>query len=326
MKQIKRKIGIIISKIPQLDKVHSFFLAVNNVIYHWNERMHMIHPGNEDEDKIYYVIRSRSHTEGLLSTYFYVLKSLMWAYGNGYVPYVEFKGSTCQYYVEREIYGCDNAWEYYFSQPSSAENVRIDSKKNVLYSGWTFFDKLHINSVLNREYDKKKFRKAAEQIMIQPYIKKMVDESWIQKFQNKKTLGVFLRGTDYVELRPKGHYMQPAIEDVISKIKEFLEKYDIKQIYVVTEDYNYFTEFQKTFGEMVFSNDENFVRAYTTKDYISTSFEDDPYERGLMYLIRLLLLAKCQYIISSKANGSFFVDMIREQEPIDEYWFDLGKY
>lgn len=139
-------------------------------------------------------------------------------------------------------------------------------------------------------------------------------------------MGVFIRGTDYVALKPKGHYVQPELKSVIDKIKEFLEKYEIDQIYVITEDYDYFTELQNTFGNKVFSSDNYFVKNYNNRDYLSESFDNDPYERGLMYLIRVLLFSKCEYIISSKASGSMFAEFMREEVCIDSYWFDLGLY
>ena len=77
---------------------------------------------------------------------------------------------------------------------------------------------------------------------------------------------------------------------------------------------------------MVFCSDDKFVKKYNPEDYISSSLKDDPYERGLAYLIRVCLFSKCEYIISSKANGSFFADLLREDVCIEEYWFSLGKY
>lgn len=71
--------------------------------------MYSPHFGDENDGKRYYVIRSRGSTEGLLSSWFYVLESVQWALGQGYIPWVDFSDSSCQYYVRRSINNTDNA-------------------------------------------------------------------------------------------------------------------------------------------------------------------------------------------------------------------------
>ena len=68
------------------------------------------------------------------------------------------------------------------------------------------------------------------------------------------------------------------------------------------------------------------VKNYKKDDYLSSSFDNDKYERGANYLIRLLLLNKCDYLISSLTNGSLFLKLICDKKYEDEHWFELGKY
>ena len=127
-------------------------------------------------------------------------------------------------------------------------------------------------------------------------------------------------------LKPKGHNIQPDIESVISKVKEFLNSFSIAQVFVVTEDYDYYSSIKDSICCPVISSDDEFVKNYNSSDYVSESISLDGYSRGLNYLIRLLLLTKCEYIVSSYASGSIYSKMIREEKPKAEYWFDLGKY
>lgn len=326
MKQIKRKISIAIAKIKYLEKVYAVLVKINLIVFHWKERMHSTYLGNEDDGKRYYVIRSRGATEGLLSSWFYVLENVHWAVEHEYIPWIDFSDSNCQYHVQRFINNSDNAWEYFFTQPSSMTKDKIANKRNVLLSGWTFFDKHQIKSPELKKLKRNELQALGNKIKIQPYIEEMVNNIWEEKFKNKKTLGIFIRGTDYVALKPKGHHVQPSIEEIIDKTNEFLKNYIIDQIYVVTEDYNYYMKLKRVFGEKVFCSDDSFVKEYNPEDYISSSLKDDPYERGLSYLIRMSLFSKCEFIVSSKANGSLFADLLRQDECTDEYWFDLGKY
>lgn len=54
-------------------------------------------------------------------------------------------------------------------------------------------------------------------------------------------LGVYIRGTDYVKLKPSGEYIQPSIEQVKYKIREFENKYNVP-IFLVTEDGDIFDD------------------------------------------------------------------------------------
>ena len=136
-----------------------------------------------------------------------------------------------------------------------------------------------------------------------------------------------MRGTDYTALKPKGHYRQPSVEQVIDKMKEFLSLYEVSKIFVVTEDYTIFKKIQSSFSEIcVFTSDHDFVTEYQGKDYIFKSMNTDPYIRGLNYLVRIILLTKCDYLISSITNGSLFALNMMEGTYKDDYLFDLGEY
>lgn len=311
----KRQINFFLQKVPCFGWLYSGFVKLNLILFHWNERCHYVCYGKDDPDKKYYVIRSRGKTEGLLSSVFGVVWEIGWAKQNGYIPYVDFSNSLCQYHVDRLVNGTDNAWEYFFLQPEKLTLSEVKTKKNVLVGGWKLFG--NKKAVLPI---------SSEQLQFQPYVLAVADDYFNENFKDKKVLGVFIRGTDYVSLRPKGHSVQPTIEAVREKISEYDQKYRFDKIYVVTEDYEYYKRLTSAFGNKICSFGDSFVKSYKGSDYVSVAFDDDPYERGLNYLLRILILSKCDYTICSKASGSEFAKFIRKKIPIDEYWFELGVY
>ena len=321
---VKRKIGILVNK----TFARNLLEKINLVLFHWDERMHTIKKESIDGGKKYMIIRPFARTQGLLSTYWYVLKNIRWACENGYTPYVDFESDICQYHVDREINGTYNAWEYYFEQPFPISKEEIMNGSQILLSGWSIRSKFYIkpipktlDAVQSQEIRKLSSRYAR--------INKDVLESANNKYKelfSGKTLGVFLRGTDYVKLKPKGHARQPEISDVITKIDEFIRIYPIDSIFVVTEDYDIFSSLKKRYGEIVFSSDDYFVRNFDSKDYVEAYFENDAYERGKNYLIRILLLNRCDYLISGITNGSLVARCLKIDEYEDAYWFDLGNY
>lgn len=324
IKRIKRKLYFLICKNVCLK---SIFIYLNLILFHWNERQRYIHLSKKS-DKTIYIIKPRSVNEGLLSLYYYVMANIKWAYDKGYDVYVDFSDQNCQYHVDRLIDGTDNAWNYYFKQPMKQNKNDIYSLDcNLLVSGWTL--KNHIK-LINKDLVS---ITSVENMYISRYIipvKEELDKSSIKEynrmFQNKSVLGVFIRGTDYVALKPQNHPIQPTIDDLIKKVDEFLSQYDIDFIYFVSEDYSYYKIFCDKYGDKLVSFDNQFVNNYSKKSYVNENMTSDPYERGKSYLMRLLILSKCDYLISSVTNGSLFVKSIQETKCVEEYWFELGYY
>ena len=56
-------------------------------------------------------------------------------------------------------------------------------------------------------------------------------------FNNSKNiLGVKIRGTDYLSVKPKNHSKQPKVEQVILDVKHMDEQYNYDFIFFATED------------------------------------------------------------------------------------------
>lgn len=326
MKNIKRRLGLIISATDKIPILRRILIEINHILFHFMEREYTTNR-KSDSDTIYYVIRPQSENVGLLASYFFVLRKTKEALENGLIPIVDFQNYKCQYSVNKPINGSFNAWEYYFEQPGKCGLDVLSPDSKIIYSGWRLFkeeEALVLDETIISNYTLRDL--AVNKLNINRDVEARFHEKYTKLFENKKTLGVFVRGTDYVALRPKGHNVQPSIDMVIEKINEYLKMYEIDQIFIVTEDYNYFCKIKNEIDCMVITSDNSFVRNYNPNNYVSESIEEDGYTRGRDYLIRLLLLTKCQYIISSYASGSVYSKLIRDKEPEAEFWFDLGKY
>lgn len=323
IKSIKRKIGIKLNK----SFVRPIFDKGNVVFFHWGDRRRWLRKDKQVNEK-YYVIRPQTNTQGLLSTYLYVLNHVKWCEENNYIPYVDFESKQCQYYTGRKINGSLNAWDYYFEQPSKMTKKDVYQKSNLMIGGWTFFKRNQVISIEKtpQMMGNEEIRKLARKYLpVRCNVIELAEERHKKLFHGK-VLGVFLRGTDYVRLKPKGHSRQPSIEQAIDVIDQFVNKYDIDQIFVVTEDQEYFNTLKELYGDIVFSSDDSFIDSYNSEAYIESSFTNDAYERGLNYLIRILLIGKCDYFIGGITNGSLVSYCLKDGYYDDSYWFELGKY
>ena len=116
---------------------------------------------------------------------------------------------------------------------------------------------------------------------------------------SKNILGVKLRGTNYVSDRPRGHSIQPTVEQVISDVKIFDEKYKYDFIFFTTEDDIIRNKFIKEF--------DNKVKILYQKDVKNVTNYYESVNRKLSsvknYLLDVIILSKCLDIIASQNTG-----------------------
>lgn len=195
--------------------------------------------GEYNENKIIYLIKPdyQDGVEGLLSLIHKQVIYIDYAKQKGYIPYVDWKNYMTQYYN-----GIDNVWEYFFMQPSEITEEEVYSCKNVYLSGWTFnninplglFEK---DIFFDKEIEKKSYDLLFNNLRFSNEVLKVV-ETEAQNIDIDKCIGVYVRGTDYVRLKPSGEYIQPNVRQVEEQIIKFVNKYNAP-IFLVTEDGEY---------------------------------------------------------------------------------------
>lgn len=285
--------------------------------------------GEKNKDKTIYIIKPdyQDGVEGLLSLVYRQILYIDYAKKRGFVPYIDWKNFKTQYYD-----GQNNAWEYFFRQPSQLTEMEVYESKNVYLSGWTFHD---INSTglfeadifFDKKLEMESHQLVKNNLIFHKEILEMVEKE-ISNLDIEKCIGLYVRGTDYIKLKPPGEYVQPNIEQIKQKTAEFMEKYHAP-IFLVTEDGEIYDELVKTFGKNIrIVSYDTFIRHYDGKDVLSRSsvLDNDKKQRGQKYLVKMILLAKCKYLISSITQGSKFSYSLNGGKYEDEYIFNLGLY
>lgn len=279
-----------------------------------------------NKDKIFYVIRPNGTTEGLLSSYLSVLRQTNYAQENNYIPIVDYMNYENQYNNNQYNNQRINSWELFFNQLTNYSLEEVYKSKNVILSGWT------IESILYNQFEEtftekiNYYKSINFKISINKEISKMV-ENVTENYVDEKTLGVFIRGTDYASLKPKNHHKQPSVEMLLEKTNEYIEKYDIKNIFLVTEDIMIEKNIKKELKVPVKMYGENVITSYNGSDYISNFISNQvAYDNAVNYLIRMMLLSKCRYLISSITSATYFLMSLENVDYIDVYFFDIGKY
>ena len=289
-------------------------------------------------NKKYSILGMYYHYDGLWGIYLHITAQIIRAYEKGFIPVVNLKTNGNQYFKDGRALK-DNSWEYYFAQPEGIGLDNIKDTKNVIFSNdeetipqqysLVPFD---MPSVLNdtkkehpyiRDYVKYlKFSDKTSQYLNDEYKRIIGDE--------KDILGILCRGTDYKNLRPHLHTIQPEPKDVIKKAEELREKYHYKRIWLATEDAQIYKMFKDKFGDIIIDNNQYMYSGNekTFLNKVEVNRKDHFYNLGKEYLLSTYILSKCKYLIGGKTAGTLgaylMSNLFENQEYV--YLWDLGRY
>lgn len=293
--------------------------------------------GSKNKDKTIVIIGREGKTYGLFWYYNYYIQYIREIVNRGFFPVIDMKNFVNIYLEESEI-GHVNAWEYYFEQPVNISVEEAYESANVIEVPQDVTYISEGNFAVGNVYYNKEVRKIFHEIGLK-YIRlnnKMKNKINYQyeclikskKDAGKKILGVLYRGTDFVNIKPYLHCIQPTIEQCINETKDLFDKWKCDYIYMASDDEVAINEMWQTFGDKFicyerkrFSNTNN-----TRLAFIPFERENDRYIKGYDYLTEIYLLSKCDSIIAGKAGGTVGALILNGCQYEHEYFFELGLY
>ena len=286
--------------------------------------------GEKNPDKTVYVIRRNNPRVGLFSYVSTVLGHIHYARKKGYVPVVDMMNYPNSYLAPEKV-GKENSWEYYFKQPAGISLQDAYQSKNVVFAGNDPWERPTSEPVMFRQksFIRKQWRRYVQNnIHLSDTVITRTEEARKRLFpEGARILGIKCRGTDFLALHPKGHPVQPEIEDVIAKAWEVIRAYKIDKVFIATEDRSIEEVFEKEFGNMLIISEQT-RREYDGIHFISQmrgTRENDQYLDGLEYLTTILLLAKCNCFLSGRNGGAMGVELFTDGFEYEYIW-DLGTY
>lgn len=149
---------------------------------------------------------------------------------------------------------------------------------------------------------------------------------------NMKVLGVLVRGTDYLRLKPAFHPVQPAISDVINECRDVIKKYRYTHIYLATEEEKYEELFDQEFPNIILTNKRHYIGNKYWSDEtshcykVSLDIENENKTKGLEYLSSLEILAKCNGLVAGNCGGSQYSYLRNNGKYEYCHIYDLGLY
>lgn len=315
LQRIKRRIHILIGK--ETD---------------WSE--HRKSYGTKNPDITFYVIRRSDRFAGVNSHFIFTLGHIRYAVRNGWIPIVDMQNYPNAFLEENEV-GSRNAWEFYFRQPCDYSLEEVYQSKNVILSSgmplqvypndsMEFFTRPELLEMWNGYY--RKYLGFSEKLQTE------IDLRFQEYFKGKindRVLGVFLRGTDYLTLRPYEHPVQPSVEASIAKSKSVLEEQHCRWIYLVTEDQNILDAYIKEFGEfLIYIKEQPRYKQMLPGEHIAEhafARENDKYLKGVDCLVQMGLLMRCNCFIAGRTSGAVATMVMQPQYDYAYFW-NLGRY
>lgn len=283
---------------------------------------------NDSNKKKYGVIRRQGNNIGLFSFFITVLGGMHYCYSNDLIPIVDLRTGDNQYKRDAN----DNAWDIFFEQPEGIGLEEIENWNDVQIVDC---EQLHIRPCLNmdfftnkvviqywRGFVRKHIRLSKKtQIFVEQFI-----EQYILPYKDEKILGVLARGTDYVDLKPAGHPVQPTFDELREKIGEFLLKYHCSKIFVVTEDKRISDQFLECYGDLVILPKAIRYEAVSGK-YLSEikKTEEKLTESAWIYLAAIIGLSQCKYLVAGRTSGTVAATILGGEYE-DAFFFNLGRY
>ena len=300
----------------------------------------LIHPDNweahylkrgDPTKSTYYIIR-RDRGVGLFSNFVSSAGHIRYALVNGWLPVIDMQNFPNPYLPPEKL-GKENSWEYYFHQPLRIGVEQAYNGENIILSqlgilapcpndGMSFFE--NKNGTLT------------EWRMIVKWGLLRIKDNFVKEAQmireklfspNDRVLGVNLRGTDYISLRPKNHPIPPPVEFSASTVVAKLREWNCNKIFLTCEDKNIVENFKNIFGDICVTTDRKYIN-YKPGDgtpITRINRENDHFLQGKEYLTDILLLSMCDCLVLQRCTASVAVMLLSDHFE-DVFVFNLGRW
>lgn len=292
------------------------------------------HYGNKNLDKTIMLIGRTGKTYGLFWYVNYFAQYIREAEKLGYIPVIDMK-NYYNIYLDDDEQGKINAWELFFEQITEVSLDDAYQSANVIHIPDTNYISEGEFAIGNIYYNIE-IRKMFCDI-VKKYIKlncqmkekfKLEYNKIFSKIEGKKVLGVLYRGTDFKNIKPYLHAVQPSVNECVNKVKEKVIEWGMDYIYIATDDEEALVEMKKQFCDKLLYYDR--VRFSNTGKkrlaFVSFDREHDRYIKGVDYLMEITLLAKCDSLVAGKAGGTIGALLLNNCSYEKEYFFELGTY
>ena len=262
--------------------------------------------GRRFPDCQFLLIRRKDFCAGLFS---YVVTTLDWiryADENGLVPVVDMAYHKNIYQTWFDfLFRRLNSWELFFSQPMGVRPFDIVRAARVFVADGVAPGGADIRGIIYDENKLSQYRELAKKYLRPNYAElQRYDNPVLNEALQVGVVGVIARGTDFVAMRPRGHAIQPTVDEIILEVNKCLaDGRNNWRVFLVTEDPSIAERFRGEYGDRLISPVQEFVR-YEGGLLAQNKSVAHNKERGLAYLKAIMDLSRCDCLFAGINNGT----------------------
>ena len=301
---------------------------IRNILEPWNNNI------SSGVFAKYGIIKRTANNVGLFSYFITFLGGIQVCIEKNLTPVIDMYTYDNIYHKKNKKV---NSWELFFEQPG---NVRLEEIKDIERETKVIDcddiplerrPNLTMDFITNDkrvEYWRKFCKKY---IRINESTKCYVREcfnTYFSENQENQTVGVLCRGTDYVNIKPYMHAIQPDIDEMIKKVRTVMKIYGCKFVFLATEDAEIFSKFSSEFSSVLIT--QRILRYSNTGKKVLGEIEreagrEDTEKKGLDYLSSIYMLSRCKCLVAGRTSGSIGALLLSEGYEYSYIW-NLGLY
>lgn len=276
------------------------------------------------------LIRRNDPVPGLASHIITNLGQIVSSLNSGYLPLIDTVNADNVFTGLSKKYNA-NAWELYFKQPLdvSYKDLLPGQEIKIIDGIPAFMPSYNMDCLSNPDL-MGFWRSILRRYM--PISIDMTDQvnSRLNELpfdSNAKILGVLCRGTDYTNIRPYNHPVQPSLNIVLTKADELMSKYQCDYCYLATEDREILNAFRNKLQNKLLTTQDIYYQSNLKESINQTNIDNhiDLHRKNIEYLTALILLSKCRYFIGGRTSGSV-VSLLFADHFDETYIWNCGRY
>lgn len=282
--------------------------------------------GPDNDDKNFFVLDAYYGNLGLFAILPKIETCARYAKSRGFIPVICLKrmGDSCFY----SDYRGDDVWGKFFNQPEGYSLEEVMNSRHVYFSPG-FYNGSVMSAIMDSQCPSGGTLSWPDGIYNERVNRCLYDKSKEFLPYPDETLGVLARGTDYVKTHLLNHPIHASLDMICKKIDDVMVQWNLKYIYVATEDASYCRLFKEKYGDKVFFTDQERFEVndgellsdlHRRQGKVRSGFE-----LGMDYILSIDLLSKCNSLVASGGCGGLSEAVKQNAGKYKNmYVFDLG--
>lgn len=286
--------------------------------------------GKRNTDKVFYIIKCNASDCGLFSLILVnVLPFLKVSKEKKYIPIIDYKSTEyLQLIQDKQNYGKDNPWEYYFEQPGGnyfLSEVYESANVEMCNQNKHGFKEVHWNSMMPMPKKQLEYWSQIANEYIRPtkeVLQRIYDEKNKMFLSQRKIMGVSIRAgyrrAALLNLEIiKNHPKVNNCEYYIQKIEEKMKEWGYGMFFLACEDREYVTKMDNYFGDRCCHMDRRYRHMFINDipvadiEELNREYEGSTIrETTIEYIIETYLLASCDSLYSTIGGGAQFAYIV----------------